>query len=108
MMKVLWLTSWYPNDLDKWNGDFIQRQAQAAALYGNITVIHVEADAQGLLQEPLVKKTSSDGNLTETIVLFKPFRSKIAGKHFRAEIRIKFCRDGRELAHFASCRRRRK
>jgi len=68
MMKVLWLTSWYPNDLDKWNGDFIQRQAHAAALYGNITVIHVEADAQGLLQEPLVKKTSSDGNLTETIV----------------------------------------
>ena len=95
MMKVLWLTSWYPNDLDKWNGDFIQRQAHAAALYGNITVIHVEADAQGLLQEPLVKKTSSDGNLTETIVLFKPFRSKIAGKvfnlqrytrHFKAQV----------------------
>lgn len=95
MMKVLWLTSWYPNDLDKWNGDFIQRQAHAAALYCNITVIHVEADSQGLLQEPLVKKTNSDGNLTETIVLFKPLRSKIAGKilnlkryatHFKAQV----------------------
>jgi len=95
MIKVLWLTSWYPNDLDKWNGDFIQRQAHAAALYCNLTVIHVEADSQGLLQEPIIKQTSTIGNLTEKLLLFKPLRSKIAGKvlnlqrytrHFKAQV----------------------
>jgi glycosyltransferase involved in cell wall biosynthesis len=80
MIKALWLTSWYPTDLDKWNGDFIQRHAHAAALFCNITVIHVEADSQGLLQELVVKQTSVNGNLTETIVLFKPARLKIAGR----------------------------
>ncbi len=53
MIKALWLTSWYPNQLDEWNGDFIQRHARAVSLYCNVEVIHVEADTQDLLNEPV-------------------------------------------------------
>jgi len=96
MKTILWLTSWYPTDLDKWNGDFVQRHARAAALYCNITVIHVEADLQNLLKEPFVTKTNIEGNLTENIILFKPSQSKIAGrllnlrrykKYFKTEVK---------------------
>ncbi len=30
-MKVLWLASWYPDELEPKNGDFIQRNAKAVA-----------------------------------------------------------------------------
>ena len=30
-MKILWLASWYPNLYESFNGDFIQRHAQAVA-----------------------------------------------------------------------------
>jgi glycosyltransferase involved in cell wall biosynthesis len=40
-MKVLWLTSWYPNPYEPVNGDFVQRHAQAVAQYLPIDVIHV-------------------------------------------------------------------
>jgi glycosyltransferase involved in cell wall biosynthesis len=36
---ILWLPSWYPNKLEPYNGDFIQRHAKAAALYDSIAVI---------------------------------------------------------------------
>ena len=43
--KILWLCSWYPNKIEPFNGDFIQRHARAASLYDDIYVIHVAADA---------------------------------------------------------------
>lgn len=42
MKQVLWLTSWYPNKFDQYNGDFIQRHAQAVAPYCKLSVIHVQ------------------------------------------------------------------
>jgi glycosyltransferase involved in cell wall biosynthesis len=39
--KIIWLCSWYPNELDRYTGDFIQRQAQAASIYADIEVVHV-------------------------------------------------------------------
>lgn len=39
-MKALWLCSWYPNEQDPFRGDFIERQAIAAAAFVNIDVIH--------------------------------------------------------------------
>jgi glycosyltransferase involved in cell wall biosynthesis len=42
MKQVLWLTSWYPNKFDAYNGDFIQRHAQAVAPYCKLNVIHVQ------------------------------------------------------------------
>lgn len=39
--KIIWLCSWYPNETDRFTGDFIQRQAIAASLYADIEVVHV-------------------------------------------------------------------
>lgn len=40
--KILWLVSWYPNRSDKFDGDFIQRHARAAAIKNDIHVIFVK------------------------------------------------------------------
>jgi len=96
MIKILWLTSWYPNELDQWNGDFIQRQAEAVALYCNVTVIHAEADSHDLLRKPVVTKKNTRGNLTENTILYKPLRSRSLGrllnlrrykKYFKAQVK---------------------
>src|ERR1700722_3801033 len=41
MKKVLWLTSWYPNETDPFSGDFIKRQAEAVSLYQPLQVLWV-------------------------------------------------------------------
>ena len=80
MLKVLWLTSWYPNKLDMQNGDFIQRHAIATALYSKEHVIHLEADTQNQLSKTEVSVTKKE-NLTEEIILYKPSPQKnIAGR----------------------------
>lgn len=38
--NVLWICSWFPNDEDKYRGDFIQRQAEALAGYINFELAH--------------------------------------------------------------------
>jgi glycosyltransferase involved in cell wall biosynthesis len=40
-MKILWLASWYPNPVDPFDGDFIQRHARALAKFTPVTVIYV-------------------------------------------------------------------
>ncbi len=76
-MRVLWLTSWYPNRLDEMNGDFIQRHAYATALYCKVDVIHLEADKENKLQQQVARYVQQKPNLTETIILYKP--TKVLG-----------------------------
>ncbi|MCC6447738.1 MAG: hypothetical protein IT215_03545, partial [Chitinophagaceae bacterium] len=40
-MNVIWLCSWYPNQVDKFRGDFIQRQAIAVSALLRVDVVHV-------------------------------------------------------------------
>jgi glycosyltransferase involved in cell wall biosynthesis len=40
-MKVLWLASWYPNQISPYEGDFIQRHARAVTAYSKVTVVYV-------------------------------------------------------------------
>lgn len=42
--KVLFLTRWYPNRVDKLDGNFIENHARAVALYCDLAVLHVGAD----------------------------------------------------------------
>ncbi len=81
-MKVLWLTSWYPNKVSPTNGDFVQRHAQATSLFCKVDVIHVEKDTRSILNQSIEIKRNVEGNLTETIVLFKPNNLPFAGKLF--------------------------
>ena len=39
MNKILWLASWYPNEMDMYTGDFIKRQAEAVSLTTPIDVL---------------------------------------------------------------------
>lgn len=68
--KILWLCSWYPGKTEPFNGDFIQRHAQAAALYNDIHVIHVVGDTSGLFKETTTETKKEEG-LTEQIIYFK-------------------------------------
>lgn len=65
--KVLWLCSWYPNRIDPFDGDFIQRHARAASLYENIHVIRVVADSAARPGTTDICVTKQP-NLTEQIV----------------------------------------
>jgi glycosyltransferase involved in cell wall biosynthesis len=68
--KILWLCSWYPTNMQPFNGDFIQRHAIAAALYNDIHVIHVAGDTLEKISETQHVINRSDG-LTEHIVYYK-------------------------------------
>ncbi len=85
--KILWLCSWYPNKLEPFNGDFIQRHARAAALYNDIHVIHLVGGTTGKTKtsETVIHQ---DGNLTEQIVYYKKKTS--AWGRFRAHYRWLF------------------
>jgi glycosyltransferase involved in cell wall biosynthesis len=68
--KILWLCSWYPSKADPFNGDFIQRHAQAASLYNDITVIHVYAD-RGERAPKLLVQTNAGTSLKEMVISFR-------------------------------------
>jgi glycosyltransferase involved in cell wall biosynthesis len=81
--KIIWLCSWYPNKYDAFDGDFIQRHARAAALYNDIFVIHVRADAESNVLK--TEEITEAAGLTEKIIYFKPSVSIFAKfvNHYR-------------------------
>jgi glycosyltransferase involved in cell wall biosynthesis len=66
--KALWLVSWYPNRNDRFDGDFIQRHAKAAAIDHDVHVIFVTG---GELDQPLEEEWNHATGLTEQIIYFK-------------------------------------
>lgn len=66
---ILFLASWYPSRTDNFNGDFIQRHAQAAALHNRITVLYAVND-KSLKSNYEITETKSD--ITEIIAYYKP------------------------------------
>lgn len=68
-MKVLWLASWYPNKLDNFTGDFIQRHAQAVSQYCEVQVIYAKKD-EDLTSNTTAVKRFVTGNLTEQIIYY--------------------------------------
>lgn len=69
MKNVLWLASWYPNKLDNFDGDFIQRHAGAVARYCKIHVMYVKKDDKLAAGEHVTEYKVS-GNLTEQIIYY--------------------------------------
>lgn len=62
-MNVLWLASWYPNRLDSFNGDFIERHAHAVSRFVKVTVLLVVKDETIQKNTVEIDKTVSE-NLT--------------------------------------------
>jgi len=46
MKKIIWLTEWYPVDFEPYNGDQIERHAQAASITNYIYVIFIKKDSR--------------------------------------------------------------
>src|SRR5690242_6079274 len=82
MIRALWLTGWYPNKLDAVNGDFIQRHARAVALFCKVDVIHLEPDKNNVLTTQTEIYAETNGNLSETIALYKLNHNFLVGKPF--------------------------
>jgi glycosyltransferase involved in cell wall biosynthesis len=77
-LKILWLCSWYPRSADPFNGDFIQRHAQAASILHDIHVIHVTTVDENTAA---VEKSRSPG-LSEEIFTYcrgRSFAGRIKG-----------------------------
>ena len=76
MKNVLWLVSWYPNRLDKFDGDFIQRHAKAVALFCNVHVVYVKKD-DSLTAGKTDAQSQVSGNLTEQIIYYNSLKTGI-------------------------------
>lgn len=78
---ILWLPSWYPNELEPYSGDFIQRHAKAACLNNNITVVFFTQFGEGVSVDRKVVETVTN-NLKEITVYvpFKPFGFRFADR----------------------------
>lgn len=76
MKNVLWLASWYPNRVDNFDGDFIQRHARAVAQYCKIHVIYVKKDDKLAAGENTTECKLS-GNLTEQIIYYNSQKTGI-------------------------------
>ena len=66
---LLWICSWYPNKTSAYDGDFIQRHAQAVALYKKVAVVSFYRDDS--IGKTYEITTSSCNNLKEYVVYYK-------------------------------------
>jgi len=73
--KILWLVSWYPNEDDQFDGDFIARHANAASLNNDVHVLFV-TQSQKVVQTTI--NTTHKGGLTEEIIYFRSSRSLLS------------------------------
>jgi Glycosyltransferase len=72
-MKVLWLTSWYPSQVNMLAGDFIERHAQASALVNHTYVIHVVKDTTGKIKKVTKEERKYAENFTAVIYYYPSF-----------------------------------
>lgn len=67
---ILWLPSWYPNELTPYDGDFIQRHARAVAPLQPVHVFHIIRDRQRKWTRSTRLVEKVQGPLTETILYY--------------------------------------
>lgn len=79
MLKVLWLCSWYPNKLDAFEGDFIQRHAQATSLFCGVHTIKLTPDVNATGVSFEISKHKEYPNLTEELIYY-PKKNNFLGK----------------------------
>jgi len=67
MIKVLFLSHWYPNRLDNMYGLFVQKHAEAVSLYCDVATLYVQPDINLVNQQ--IEITTQKG-FTEIIIYF--------------------------------------
>jgi glycosyltransferase involved in cell wall biosynthesis len=70
MKHILWLASWYPDEINPYNGDFIQRHAQAVSTHIPLTVVYAAQHGPGVNMPESRIDVNENGNLTEIIIYF--------------------------------------
>lgn len=79
MLKVLWLCSWYPNSLSPFDGDFVQRHAQAASKLNRIDIVKLTPDPDAKAVSKVTRTFQQWPHLTETFVYY-PKPHSLIGK----------------------------
>jgi glycosyltransferase involved in cell wall biosynthesis len=69
---ILWLPSWYPNEKQPTNGDFIQRHAEAASLYNKIKVLFFTQFGEDVSCEFKIKKKTHE--TLDEYIIYIPFK----------------------------------
>lgn len=70
-IKVLFLASWYPNRLNKFEGLFVKKHALAASMNSEVSVLYVALD-KDLKEKYDVSTETEDGILTVRVYFSKP------------------------------------
>ena len=67
---ILWLPSWYPNQLQPFDGDFIQRHAYSVSSFHNVHVLFLVRDEKMLVTKNVKIDEKRSNSLIETIVYY--------------------------------------
>lgn len=67
---ILWLPGWYPNKIEPFAGDFLQRHARAVSLHRKVYVIHILRDKEGTITRKTRDSIQVTGNLSERIIYY--------------------------------------
>jgi len=70
-VKILWLASWYPNSFDAYNGDFIERHAEAVSEQIPIYLIHQQLVPANFQEDGVSSNVLVHKNLTTHIQLIR-------------------------------------
>lgn len=71
---ILWLPSWYPNKLAPYDGDFIQRHAEATSSFIPIHVVYLVKDKEKRITTSVLVEQKQNGNLFETLIYYSSSR----------------------------------
>ncbi|WP_299050922.1 glycosyltransferase family 4 protein [uncultured Polaribacter sp.] len=74
-LSVLFLCGWYPSKVSPYNGDFIQRHAEAVSLGHNVSVIHIITDKS--LRTKIKYTSQKINNINSYIGYIKPTRNPV-------------------------------
>ncbi|HAN38491.1 MAG TPA: hypothetical protein DCQ29_06270 [Chitinophagaceae bacterium] len=86
---ILWLASWYPNSYDRYNGDFIQRHAEALSTYLTVNVIHIQLVPPDTHLP--VREVNQKEQLTEYIYYLKAVEQGNIWQKITLQIRYMHC-----------------
>jgi len=91
-LSILFLSSWYPNEILSQNGNFVQKHARAVSIYCNVAVLHV----QGKVQKENTKVTKRyNKDVYEVIVYYKRLKStSLLSSFFKKKIQHKAFDEG--------------
>lgn len=68
--NILWLPSWYPDKINPYNGDFIQRHAKAAGNFDSLQVIYLVRDEMGTVTRDVCIEEYISDNVKEKIIYY--------------------------------------